>query len=133
MVTSEHLKQLPVIKMSLFQFGFSHRPINVCFSSSTSVPAHMNTLEELGLGVSEYESSLSNVADHADPANKGRRGPQGLYTHYSAKDKAVIGKYALENGSINTIQKLRNDILISKKASFTTIKGSSYARLLQDQ
>ena len=81
MVTGEHLKQLPAIKMSLFQFGLSRRPINLCSSSSTSVPAHMPTLEESGLGVLEYELSLSNIADHADPENKGRRGPQGSYTH----------------------------------------------------
>ena len=70
----------------LLQFGFSRCHVNVCSSSSTSVPVHMLSQEESGLGVTEYESALSNVADHADPENKGRKGPRGSYTHYSAKD-----------------------------------------------
>ena len=52
----------------------------------------MPTQEESGLVVLEYESSLSNVAGYADPANKRKRVPGGLYTHYSANDKAMIGK-----------------------------------------
>lgn len=123
MVTGECLKQLLAIEMSLFQFGFSRRPVNVCSSSSTSVPAHMPTLEESGLGVLEYESSLSNVADHADPENKGRRGPQGSHTHYSAKDKAVIGKYALENGNINAIQKFKERYPDLKDSAVCNYKG----------
>ena len=63
-----HWKQL-AIKMSVFQFGFSRHRVNVCSSSSTSVPAHMPTQEESELGVLEYMLSLSSVADHADPAN----------------------------------------------------------------
>lgn len=78
--------------------------------------------EQSGLGIPEYVSAL-NVADHADPANKGRRGPRHSYTHYSAKDKAVIGKYALENGNIKAIRNIKNDTPISEKALFATIKG----------
>ena len=84
-------------KMSLFQFGFSH----VHSITLTSVPAHMPTQEESGLGAREYVSSLKKVAEHANPANKGRRQLRDSYTCYSVKDKAATGKYALEKGNVN--------------------------------
>ena len=86
--------------MSLFQFGFSR----VSNSSpgcppERTVPAHMPTQEETGLGVVEYESTLTSLSDLADPTTSTKRRQRGTYTHYQAKDRAKIGKYALENGN----------------------------------
>lgn len=46
------------IRMSLFQFV-----VFVPVYTSTSVPAHMPTQEESGLGAIEYKSSLEKVAN----------------------------------------------------------------------
>ena len=86
--------------MSLFEFGFAQICPNSKLSSSLLVPAHIQTHEELALGMAEYESTMSRVANHADPAAKNRSRQCGSYAHYSTEDKANIGNYALENGNI---------------------------------
>ena len=91
--------------MSLFQFGFtcvSNSSPGCSQEQSLSVPAHMPTLEESGLGTVEYESTLTRVPDLADPTPTKKRRQRGTYTHYKAKDRAKIGKYALENGNTST-------------------------------
>ena len=115
--------------MSLFQFGFARVCPNSEASSSLLVPAHMPTHEESGLGMAEYESTLSRVADHADPAAKKRRGQRGSYAHYSTKDKANIGKYALENGNIKAIHHFRERFPDFKESTVWKLKKLYKERL----
>ena len=94
-----------VLNMSLFQFGFtcvSNSSPGCSQEQSLSVPAHMPTLEESGLGTVEYESTLTRVPDLADPTPTKKRRQRGTYTHYKAKDRTKIGKYTLENGNMST-------------------------------
>ena len=99
----------------MFQFGFSRIDRSTSSTSTPQQPAivpdHMPTLEESGLGAVQYESTVHSVAALADPEAAKRRGPRGLYIHYSSKDKARIGKYALENGNINAISHFKKEFL----------------------
>ena len=51
----------------LFQFRFVHKVSQDVSSSVDSIPAHMPSLEESGLGMVEYESMKTAVSDVADP------------------------------------------------------------------
>ena len=46
--------------------------------------------------------NFDQSADLADPTPTKKRRQRGTYTHYKAKDRAKIGKYALENGNTST-------------------------------
>ena len=123
--------------MSLFQFGFQ------CASSSSSnsaaqdqqqkdsPPGHMPTFEESGLGMVEYESTLTIVTDLADPAPTTKRRLQGMYTHYLAKDRVCIGKYALENGNERKRHHLSAKYPELKESSIRNFKNAYKERLDQ--
>ena len=64
----------------------------------------MPTLEELGLGVVEYDSTVSTVSEISDPGARKKRQKHGTYTHYKGKDHARIGEYALENGNVRAVK-----------------------------
>ena len=49
--------------------------------------------------MAEYESTLSSVTDLADPTPAKKCQLRDAYTHYSNKDRAKIGQYALENSN----------------------------------
>ena len=69
----------------------------------------ISALEDSGLGRVEYDNvsaSVSELANLPPAAKKGKT--RGRYTHYSAEDRASIGKYALENGS----EKARRHFLV---------------------
>ena len=87
--------------MSLFQFGFTsqirtareRQPVN-------TMPSHMPSFDESGLGRIEYDTvSGSTASDLADPSPAKKRRKRGNYTQYSPQQRASIGKYALENGN----------------------------------
>ena len=89
--------------MSLFQHGF-HR-VSASTSgeqppSAVSLPSHIPTAEESGLGRAEYESVIGrDVAELSDRSPAAKRRERGKYTMYTAEDRAKIGKYALEHGN----------------------------------
>ena len=58
---------------------------------------------------------LENFANPTPAAKKGKT--RGRYSHYSAEDRASIGKYALENGN----EKARQPILVK----FPNLKEST--------
>ena len=61
----------------------------------------MPTLGESGLGRVEYNQVAVAVSDLVEPStSKRKRGKgSGGYTHYTAEQRAKIGKYTLENGN----------------------------------
>ena len=65
------------------------------------VPPHMPSIEESGLGRVEYDQTIADVSDEADPLPKAKkpRAPRGTYKVYTPENRALIGKYALENGN----------------------------------
>ena len=65
------------------------------------VPPHMPSIEESGLGRVEYDQTIADVSDEADPLPKAKkpRSPRGTYSVYTPENCVVIGKYALENGN----------------------------------
>ena len=94
--------------MSLFQFGFTRISNSSPGCSQdervSSVPAHMPTQEDSGLGAVEYESAMNSVSDLCDPTTSKKRRQRGTYTHYTPSDRAKIGKYALENGNLRALR-----------------------------
>ena len=92
-----------VSKMSLFQYGFTRiieqRNEAEAGSSGTFVPDHLPSLNESGLGVVEYGEVTRAVSELSDPQPAKKRNPRGSYTKYTPKQRAEIGKYALENGN----------------------------------
>ena len=89
--------------MSLFRFGF--RPLTPTTSPATSeineaeFCSTLPTLSESGLGVVEYQQVATAVnKELAAPPAKWRRG-SGTYSTYTPTQRAMIGKYALENGN----------------------------------
>ena len=89
--------------MSLFRFGF--RPLTPATSPATSeineaeFCSTLPTLSESGLGVVEYQQVATAVNKKlAAPPAKRRRG-SGTYSTYTPTQRAMIGKYALENGN----------------------------------
>ena len=96
-----------LVDMSLFQFGFIRASSSCCDSSQEErvpVPAHMPTQEESGLGIVEYNSTMSSVSELCDPTTTKKRRQRGTYTHYTPSDRAKIGKYALENGNLKAMR-----------------------------
>ena len=89
--------------MSLFRFGFQRATSSSSEgagpSRGVSLPDHMPAFEESGLGMVEFESATLTVSDLADPTPTKKRRLRGTYTHYSPRDRAKIGQYALENGN----------------------------------
>ena len=86
-----------LVDMSLFQFGFTRASSSSCDSSQEEripVPAHMPTQEESGLGIVEYNSTMSSVSELCDPTTTKKR----------PSDRAKIGKYALENGNLKAMR-----------------------------
>ena len=103
--------------MSLFQFGFK-RSSNHSPSSSGNVSYFIPALEDSGLGRVEYDNVSASVSELADPTPAAKKGKtRGRYTHYSAEDRASIGKYALENGN----EKARRHFLVK----FLNLKEST--------
>ena len=97
---------IQVSKMSLFQHGFSRvveqRNEAEARCSGTFVPDHLPSMNESGLGVVEYREVTRAVSELSDPqpqAPAKKRNPRGSYTKYTPKQRADIGKYALENGN----------------------------------
>ena len=92
------------INMLLFQFGFSHISNSTPASyqdQGVPVPTHIPTPEDLesGLEAVEYEHTMSSVSDLSDPwptATNQKRRQRGTYTHYTASNRAKMGKYALK-------------------------------------
>ena len=89
--------------MSLFRFGF--RPLPPTTSPATSeineagFCSTLPTLSESGLGIVEYQEVATAVnKELAAPPAKRKRG-SGTYTTYTPTQRAMIGKYALENGN----------------------------------
>lgn len=74
---------------------------------STFTPPHMPSIEESGLGRVEYDQAIADVSNEADPLPKAKksRSSRGTYTVYTPKNRAEIGKYALENGNKMARQK----------------------------
>lgn len=93
--------------MSLFQHGFRRLPaatssIDAAEQPETVVPppSRLPTAEESGLGKAEYDSIMgSSLAELSDPSPSAKRKAWGKYTTYAAKDRARIGKYALEHSN----------------------------------
>ena len=57
-------------------------------------------LEDSRLGRVEYDNVSASVSELANPTPAAKKGKtRGRYTHYSAEDRASIGRYALENGN----------------------------------
>ena len=109
--------------MSLFQFGFSRIDRSVNSRELPNVaPEHMPTQEESGLGAIQYESTVNSVAELADPAAAKKRKPRGSYVHYNPKERARIGKYALENGNINTISHFKREFPALKESTVRNFK-----------
>ena len=118
--------------MSLFHLKFS-RIDRFGASASTSqqppvVPHHMPTVKESGLGAVQYESNMNSVAKLADSERRGW-GLCGSYIHYSPKDKARIGKHALENGNINAICLFRKEFHSLKESTLCNFKKAYKAHL----
>ena len=67
---------------------------------------------------------MHSVAALADPEVAKRRGPHGSYVHYSPKDKARIGKYALANGNINAISHFKKEFPALKESTVRNFKES---------
>ena len=89
--------------MSLFRLGFG--PLTLTTSPATSEinePDFCSTFptpSESGLGVVEYQQVATAVnKELAAPPVERKRG-SGTYTTYTPTQRAVIGKYALENGN----------------------------------
>ena len=92
------------ITMSLFQFGFkrssNHSPPPSSSGAQESVSYFIPALEDSGLGRVEYDNVSASVPQLANPTPAAKKGKtRGRYTHYSAEDRASIGRYALENGN----------------------------------
>lgn len=95
--------------MSLFQFGFTRRDSSSVQQQSSATSSatvlHLPSRDESGLGIVEYEQVTQEVSDLADPQlTKEKRHRRGTYTKYSNKQRADIGKYALENGNERAIR-----------------------------
>lgn len=87
--------------MSLFQFGFRRQATSSATTESNESDfcSTLPTLSESGLGEVEYQQVASAVnKELAAPTAKRRRG-SGTYTTYTPTQRAMIGKYALENGN----------------------------------
>ena len=87
--------------MSLFQFGFRRQATSSATTESNESDfcSTLPTLSESGLGEVEYQQVATAVnKELAAPAAKQRRG-SGTYTTYTPTQRAMIGKYALENGN----------------------------------
>ena len=111
--------------MSLFQFGFlpvSHNSTSCSQDCRTSVPAHMPTLEESGLGVVEYDLIVSTVSELSDPGTRKKRQKRGTYTHYKGKDRARIGKFALENGTVRAVKHFSSEFPGLKESTVRNFK-----------
>ena len=87
--------------MSLLQFGFRVAQQSDAANSGdsgTDVP-HLSSLNESGLGLVEYGEIARAVSDLSNPLPVKTGNPRGSYTEYTPKQRANIGKYALENGN----------------------------------
>ena len=91
--------------MSLFQFGvrrLSSTQKRVIIEGESTLPSHMPTLAESGLGSVEFDmmvsSEVGQLADPAPSASKKRK-KRGKYVRYTPEQRASIGKYAAENGN----------------------------------
>lgn len=92
------------VMMSLFQFGFTRcnrSDVQQQSSATSSATAlHLPSREESGLGTVEYEEVTREVSDLSNPQpTNEKRQCRGTYMKYSSKQRANIGKYALENGN----------------------------------
>ena len=79
---------------SLFQYGLRRviqDPDGEETENTSQPAAHMPTIGEAGLGSVEYRR-VSTVVTNPSPAKR---------SQYSAKQRAMIGKCALENGNEN--------------------------------
>ncbi len=90
--------------MSLFQYGFRRVPTARNGGGgeySGSAPPHMPSFEDSGLGRVEYDLVIADVSGEADPLPKAKkpRTPRSTYAVYTPENRALIGKYALENGN----------------------------------
>ena len=68
-------------------------------------PAYLPSAFESGLGQQEYQNVVSHVFDPTNPlavspaTGRQRGGKRQSYAHYSGEMRAIIGKYAAENGN----------------------------------
>ena len=90
--------------MSLFRFGFRRVPREVVLDQreredDQAVHYHMPSMEEGGLGRDEHDQVVAAASDFADPSPAKRKRVRGNYTVYTPKQRACIGRYALENGT----------------------------------
>ena len=88
--------------MSLFQFGFNRvvqQQDGTDSRVSGTVVPHLPSINESGLGMVEYREVTRAVSDLSDPSPAKKKNPRGSYTKYTPKQRADIGKYALENGN----------------------------------
>ena len=109
--------------MSLFRF---FRPVDrVCHSQeqdeTRNIADHMPTINETGLGVVEYDQVSAAVSELTDPSPAKKRRVRGSYTQYSVEQRALIGRYALENGN----ERARKHF----HASFPNLKESTIRNL----
>ena len=94
------------------------------------------TLNESGLGRSEYDKVITAVCDEvADsvPAKKRRGGSSGsTYTTYAAEQRARIGKYALQNGNERARRHFLSQLPNLKESTIRSFK-KAYKQELENQ
>ena len=86
--------------MSLLQFGFrvvQQSDAANSGDSGTDVP-HLPSINESGFGLADGEVARA-VSDLSNPLPAKRGNLRGSYTKYTPKQRANIGRYALENGN----------------------------------
>ena len=123
--------------MSLFQFGF--RPVAAVQDEENVVDqavasAHLPTLGESGLGRVEYNQVARAVSELVEPStSKKKRGKgNGGYTHYTAVQRAKIGKYALENGNERARRHFSSQLPNLKESTIRSFKVA-YKRKLDEE
>lgn len=88
--------------MSLYRYGFKRVSRPTLEQVNNNIEAgHLPSTAESGLGAAEHNQVCEAVVELADPSPAKKRRLRGSYTHYSPKDRALIGRYALENGNEN--------------------------------
>lgn len=64
------------------------------------VQSYLPSVSDCGIGIEEHLSVTNSVSELADPEpSRKKEKTRGKYAEYSDEDRAMIGKYASQNGN----------------------------------